>query len=384
MKDFAMNLTRLICLFIIINCSGFAYGQNDCAPVEKLKSMYAGNQQFRQVIEDMFTNVQNLPDGSANFWKNRNINDLYKFLNEWFYELPTTNNGLDRIVEFSLLYYHNPYGLKFVQKELGLSWTIFFVEEHGKFMDSKKSIASISEWLADSSLDNSDYQVPSDGFQSFNQFFARNLKPGTRPISRPQDNSVIVSPVDGVINWINNDLKLDSTMPIKGRMSLSLNQLLGHSPLASKFIGGTAVSIILLPENYHHYHSPVTGRLVESKDDVGNELFGSQILDVVGKGNIGYNADFSIYENFKHGYFIIMTKNYGYVALVPVGLETIGSVVFEDRVKNISPANEVLITKGEKLGYFAYGGSLVMLLFEKNRLNKLSVLQGQEIGKLSK
>jgi phosphatidylserine decarboxylase len=135
-------------------------------------------------------------------------------------------------VEFSLLYYHNPYGLKFVQQEPGLSWAIFFVGEHGKFMDSRKSIATIGEWLADSALQNGDYEVPPNGFQSFNQFFARNLKPGARPISRPADNSVVVSPVDGVINWINNDLKLDSAMAIKGRMSLSLNQLLDHSPFA--------------------------------------------------------------------------------------------------------------------------------------------------------
>lgn len=379
-----MRLHRLICLFILIAYSGFACGQKDCPPVEKLKSMYTGDEHFRNVIDSMFANVHPLPDGSPNFWKNKNIADLYTFLNEWFYELPTTHNGLDKIVEFSLLYYHNSYGLTFVQQEPGLSWTIYFVAEHGKFMDSKQSIASISQWLADSSLNNSDYQVPSDGFQSFNQFFARDLKPGTRPITRPQDNAVIVSPVDGVINWINNDLQLDSALPIKGRMSLNLNQLLGYSPLASKFIGGSAVSIILLPENYHHYHSPVTGMLVESKEEVGSELFGSQILDVVGKGNIGYNADFSIYEYFKHGYFIIQTENYGYVALIPVGLETIGSIVFEDRVKNINPAKEVVITKGEKLGHFAYGGSLVMLLFEKNKLSKLSVLQGQEIGKLSK
>jgi phosphatidylserine decarboxylase len=271
-----------------------------------------------------------------------------------------------------------------VQEEPGLGWTNYFVEEHGKFMDSKKSIGAINQWLSDSSLDNSDYEVPSGGFQSFNQFFARNLKPGLRPISRPLDNSVLVSPVDGVINWVNNDLQLDSAIPVKGRMSLSLNQMLDFSSLASKFIGGTAVSIILLPDNYHHYHAPVTGKLVESKEEVGTQLFGSQILDVVGKGNIGYNADFSIYEYFKHGYFIIKTENYGYVALVPVGLETIGSIVFEERVKNISSPKEVLVTKGEKLGHFAYGGSLVMIFFEKNRLNKLSVLQGEQIGKLSK
>ncbi len=39
-----------------------------------------------------------------------------------------------------------------------------------------------------------------------------------------------------------------------------------------------------------------------------------------------------------------------------------------------------MVTKGEKLGHFAYGGSLIILLFEKNRYNSLSVQQGQQIG----
>ena len=63
-----------------------------------------------------------------------------------------------------------------------------------------------------------------------------------------------------------------------------------------------------------------------------------------------------------------------------VGLETIGSVVFEKRVRNISKGHEVTVEKGEKLGHFAYGGSLVILLFEKNRFNSFSVQQGQQIG----
>jgi len=49
-------------------------------------------------------------------------------------------------------------------------------------------------------------------------------------------------------------------------------------------------------------------------------------------------------------------------------------------VKNISPAHELMVQKGEKLGHFAYGGSMVMLLFEKNRVNSITVQQGQQIG----
>ncbi|MBS1533076.1 MAG: phosphatidylserine decarboxylase [Bacteroidetes bacterium] len=350
--------------------------QADCPPVIKLRSMYSGDVKFRGLIDSMFLNVQPLPDGSQNYWKGKNINDLYIFLNRWFYTLPTASNSLDDITRFSLLYYHNPYGLRFVNQEPGLSWTFYFVKEQGRFMDSRQSTGNIHHWLADSSLHNEEYTVPANGYQSFNQFFTRKLKPGTRPVARPDDDAVIVSPVDGMISQMNVDLKPGDALPIKGRMRLNLNQLLGNSKFTDHFIDGTALSVILLPRNYHHYHSPVSGELVESREDVGNVLFGSQLMDFF----MTDNGDFSVFENYKHGYFIFHTNRYGYVAMIPVGLETIGSVVFEDRVKNISSEKPMTITKGERLGHFAYGGSLVILLFEKGRFSSINVQQGQQIG----
>lgn len=364
-----------IFLLIMMHCF-LANAQVDCPPVIKLKSMYTTDTSFRQVIDSMFLNVQPLPNGSQNFWKNKNVNDLYSFLNKWFYTLPTVSNGLDDIIQFSLLYYHNPYGLRFVNDEPGLSWTIYFVKEQGKFLDSHQSTGSIHLWLSDSSLHNNEYIVPSKGYQSFNQFFTRNLKPGMRRVARADDNSVIVSPVDGIIDWIKVDLKPDSALPVKGKMKLSLNQLLDSSKFANNFIGGTALSVILLPKNYHHFHSPVSGVLVESKENVGKILFGSQLMDFF----MTDDGDFSVFENYKHGYFIIRTKQYGYVAVIPVGLETVGSVVFENKVKNIFSGKKVMVSKGEELGHFAYGGSMVILLFEKNRMTSLSVQQGQQIG----
>jgi phosphatidylserine decarboxylase len=372
-----MELKCKTCLtFILLMNVLIASAQKDCPPVTKLKSIYSSDNGFKLLVDSMFDHVQNMPDGSPNFWKNKNINDLYAFLNEWFYTLPTTANGLDKIIEFSLLYYHNPYGLRFVNQEPGLSWSIYFVKEEGKFMDSKQSTGSIPQWLADSTLHNDEYENPPAGYNSFNQFFTRNLKPGMRPITRENDNSVIISPVDGIINWIDNDLKPDSALPVKGRMKLNVDQLLGHSPLANHFIDGTGVAIILLPQNYHHYHSPVSGTLVESKEDAGNILFGSQLMDLFLSGT----PDFNVFENYKHGYFIIKTAQNGYVAVVPIGLETIGSVVFEDRVNNIHAGQEVHVAKGEKLGHFEYGGSMVMVLFEKDKVSWLTVQEGQQVA----
>ena len=62
-------------------------------------------------------------------------------------------------------------------------------------------------------------------------------------------------------------------------------------------------------------------------------------------------------------------------------LAKIASVIFHDKFKNITNSNDpVPITKGDEIGYFQYGGSLNILLFEPGRFNSLSLLQGQRIG----
>ena len=159
MKKVRKGLLVLFICLITMNANA-QLANNDCPPVVKLKSIYLGDSNFKQLIDSTFANVQNLPDGTPNFWKSKNINDLYSFLNQWFYTLPGVSNGLDNILKFSQLYYHNPNGLRFVNQEPGLSWTIYFVKEQGKFMDSRQSTGSISEWLKDSSLHNEEYIVP--------------------------------------------------------------------------------------------------------------------------------------------------------------------------------------------------------------------------------
>jgi phosphatidylserine decarboxylase len=351
--------------------------------VKQLKTLYDSNKEFKNTLDLMLENVHDLPDGSENPWQDKDIDDLGEFLNEWFYFLPNTHNGLDRILKFTFLYYKNLNGMKFILEEPGLSWTNSFVEERGKFMDSPESTKIIEEWLIDNSLGNEDFVLPSEGFKSFNEFFIRDLKPGARPIDDVTDNSVLVSPADGVINMIVNELELNFEIPTKGRMTMSLKTLLNDSEYAKKFVGGSALAVFLMPDNYHHYHAPISGSIVESNEDVGDRLFGMpDMLDIINNGNVAYNKDYSVFENFRHGYFIIKTETYGYVAMIPIGLQTIGSVVFEEEYQEVNNSNPIPINKGQKLGHFAYGGSTVLLIFEKNKLSSMSVQQGQRIGKL--
>ncbi|MGI9545532.1 MAG: phosphatidylserine decarboxylase [Cyclobacteriaceae bacterium] len=380
-KRTALKFLTILYLLCMMPVNVFA--QEDSPPVLELKELVADDPEFKSTVDQMFENVKPLSDGSSNPWKNKDIQDLYTFLNEWFYFLPNTHDGLDRILEFSFLYYGNPNGKKFILEEPGLSWSLNFVEARGKYMDSHASTKKITNWLSDPKLKNDDFVLPADGFKSFNDFFTRDLKPGARSITDISDNSVLVSPADGVINMINNEIRLDDKIPTKGGMTLSLTELLDGSKYSEKFIGGTAMAVFLLPTNYHHYHAPISGTIVESRQDVGDRLFGMpDILDIINEGNVAYNKDYSVFQDFRHGYFIFDTKDFGHIAMIPIGLQTIGSVVFEEKFRNVREGSAVEVYKGDKLGHFAYGGSTVLLLFEKNRLDAINVQLGQQIGSL--
>ena len=383
-KLFRIRIQKWMCFSVFLFLTCIVYTQEVAPPVESLKSLYQNDAELKETINLMLENVQDFPDGTPNPWKGKDVEDLFSFLNDWYYFLPDPHNGLDRILEFSFLYHDNPAGMRFILEEPGMSWTNEFVDERGQFMDSPESAEIISLWLDDNSLANEDFIYPVEGFKSFNEFFIRDLIPGARRVDQVDDPSVLVSPADGVINMIANELTLDTQLPTKGMKTMSLNQLLEHSKYADKFVGGTAMAVFLMPDNYHHYHAPTSGTIVESNEEVGHRLFGmNDIPDMINKGNVAYNKDYSVFENFKHGYFIIETESFGYIGMIPIGLQTVGSVVFEDKLKKVTGNGDIQkVYKGQKLGHFAYGGSTVLLIFEPGRLSSISVQQGQRIGKL--
>ena len=378
-------LSSVVAVLFTLGSSVIVYAQDDTPPVKTLKELYKTNSEFRQTVDLAFAGVQAMPDGTPNPWQGKTIEDLYSFFNEWYYFLPNTEDGLDRIMHFAMLYYQNPHGLKLVREEPGLSWTHHFVAERAKYMESASSLSGLDEWLTDPDIYNDESVTPEGGFASFNDYFVRDLKPGVRPVARPTDNAVVVSPSDCVLNMINNDLTAETEIPLKGRMTLNLDALLAGSSYAGQFIGGTAMACFLLPDSYHHYHAPVTGTVVASQQDVDGIYFGMPDLPaMVNRGNPGYDQDFSVFEQFRRGYFIIKTPEFGYVAMVPVGLSTIGSVIFEEQFRDVKPDHPVQLLKGDRMGRFQYGGSLVILIFEPNRLSAVKTQMGQQIGVMNK
>ena len=347
---------------------------------------------FRTDYVKAVRNVQDPPPNTNRTvledWKKKtDIDDLVGFFQSWYGWKPEVETGLEQIQKFSWLYYKNDAGLKFVTEGLGRLMTEYFVVLNGMWYDtpSDKSTELIDAWIAKLGPKiMKQYKKPDIGlYSTFNEFFTRELKDNMRPISSPDDDAVAVSPADAIINMIDDRVNIDRPLDVKTQ-KITPRKLLNDSPLAEYFTDGTALSCILMPDVYHRYHSPVKGEVVESEQDVAGNYFGIEDFpNLLNGGNVGYGYDYSVFEHFRRGYLIIKTEKYGYVAVVPVGLNTISSVVFDEKFKRITDKDRPEpIDKGQEIGYFQYGGSLNILLFQNGVFPAVRIPQGQIIGTL--
>lgn len=336
----------------------------------------------------------------TNPWRDQSVDFFEAYFRSWFTFLPKPAGGLGKIIPFSFFYLNNPKGYEFLNTFRSsrqantpkyteiFDWIVNFVKLRGSFMDSEASAIYVDEWISYLGDAMNDFVIPENGYKSFNQFFIRQLKTeaNPRPISKPEDDSVVVAPADSVINFIISDLTLTEKMDVKTRQ-LNVRELLQDSVYARYFEGGAAVSCVLLPQNYHHYHSPVSGRVVESVEIPGIFFGMTDGNNFLNRLNFGQGTtDFSLFEDFHRAYYIIDTGAHGYVALVPVGLNTISSIN-PSLVCNtmVQPGGDPLpVSKGQELGYFAYGGSLNILLFQAGVMPSLSVQMGNRIGAMKK
>jgi phosphatidylserine decarboxylase len=361
-----------------------------------LQLYYENDAAFRDLIDTAFRNQQQLPPEyeDGNPWIGGNFDDLVGFFREWCTFLPTiqgtSDTGLEYIQRFAWFYYRNPYGVQFVQENPGRKITQLFAMERGLYLDSPDSTREIANWLKDERIEKEDYNLPDPtapdgGFKSFNDFFSRTLKDQakSRPQTMPERDYIIAAPTDCIMNAIPMKIvDADTKIPTKMGQALNISEMLDGSAHAGKFVGGTALSCVLMPNTYHHYHSPVSGHVVESRI-IHDAFYGYDDFPkwVPKNGNVGYyGTDFSQFENFQRGYFIVDTGKFGHVAMIPVGLDTISSIQFKEKFVDIK--EPVPVTRGDELGYFLYGGSLFIMVFEPGRYasDAIQVRLGNQIG----
>jgi len=255
------------------------------------------------------------------------------------------------------------------------AWMKKYVKARGEFLDTPASAARIPSYTALPNYHVDDYVAEPSGWLTFNQFFAREVKPGKRPIAEPRDDKVIVSPADSVFRgtW---DIDANSKVTVKG-VTWPIAKLLDGSPYQDAFKNGIYTHSFLDVDDYHRYHVPVAGEIKEVR-----KIEGRVYVNVIRKADGSLQIiDGDTYQyNQERGLIVIDSPEVGLVALLPVGMGSVSSV-------NLTPEIGAKLQKGDEFGFFMFGGSDIVMLFQSKGVvidAKVGTkyLQGQRIGEV--
>lgn len=116
------------------------------------------------------------------------------------------------------------------------------------------------EWfVARYGVDMNDAEESEPGYyQTFNEFFTRELKSGSRPIA-PGENT-LACPCDGTVSQA-GPIRAGAILQAKGRGYSLLELLGGDQTMAAEFGDGRFATIYLAPYNYHRMHMPVAANM---------------------------------------------------------------------------------------------------------------------------
>ncbi len=201
------------------------------------------------------------------------------------------------------------------------------------------------------------------GFESFNAFFHREYQLDKyRPLSCPGDDKVIVSANDGTVHRVAHEAKLCDTFWTKGQ-AYSLIDMFNGSPYTASFIGGDVLQSFLAGSDYHRWHAPISGKVLEARVIPGlmfSELLSEGFDISAGTRSQSYEAMVNT-----RGLIVIDNPAIGKVAVVPIGITEISSVTI-----SVRPGD--CVEKGEEIGYFSYGGSSMALVFQKDMIHTIT------------
>ncbi|MEO7401849.1 MAG: archaetidylserine decarboxylase [Polaromonas sp.] len=204
-------------------------------------------------------------------------------------------------------------------------------------------------------------------YATFNDFFTRALKPGARPLAGAE----LVCPVDGAISQFGT-IERDQIFQAKGHHYSTTAVVGGDAALAAQFQDGHFATIYLSPKDYHRIHMPCDGRL-SRMIYVPGELF--SVNPVTARGVPGLFARnervVCVFESARGPFVLILVGAtiVGSMATVWHGVVNPprGGAVREWRYPASPGQPEIFLKKGEEMGRFLLG-STVVLLFPKGPL----------------
>lgn len=244
---------------------------------------------------------------------------------------------------FLKLLYSTPFGkmalLPVAKRKFLSAW-------YGKKMNKASSVKKIEGFIKQLEINIEEAEKKISEFTSFNDFFYRKLKSTARPIENG-----FVSPGDGKMLAFENISDIHNFF-IKGR-EFTLEEFLGNKELAKKHENSSLIILRLAPNDYHRYHFPYNGTP-------------SKMTKI--KGDYFSVSPYALASNFtkvfcenKREYCILSSEDKGDIIVAPVGATMVGTII--ETFKSNTP-----VKKGDEMGYFAFGGSTIVLLVNKDKL----------------
>lgn len=238
----------------------------------------------------------------------------------------------------------------------------------GEWMDSPLSACLIRPFVKKYDIDLSEYEM--EGVRSFNDFFGRKIRSGSRPVDTDPDH--LIAPCDGLLSI--RKIQKDMVFTVK-QSRFTIGSLLRDRKLAKRYEGGLCLIFRLCVNHYHRYVYADSGRKSSNRHIDGR-------YHTVRPVALAHRPVFT--ENARE-YTVIRSETFGPVVQMEVGAMLVG------RICNYHGSRQV--RRGEEKGRFEYGGSTIILLIEKGKLtltdkirmsldteNEIPVLMGQMIG----
>lgn len=207
-------------------------------------------------------------------------------------------------------------------------------------LDTRASACLVPLFIRCQGISMEDYEKVH--YRSFNDFFTRKLADGARSVV--QEPGVFISPCDGRLSVYKVD---ESCSFLVKHTRYTVESLLKDQKLARRFAGGYAWVFRLCVDDYHRYIYPDDAVVSKHR----------RIPGVLHTVNPAANDVFPIYKENTREYCLLKTAHFQTMLQMEVG------AMFVGRIENAP--GERTVRRGEEKGFFAFGGSTVIILTQK-------------------
>ena len=221
------------------------------------------------------------------------------------------------------------------------------------FTQSKVSKHVIPSYIKYFNISTHDMIQKTNDFPTLHDFFIRKVTTSSRPID--ENTSSIISPVDATVETF-GDITADGLFHVKQK-TYSLQDMLGSDKIASDFHNGKYIVLYLSPAEYHRIHAPVDGKVLNQY------ILGAKSYPV-NKWGLQFGKQ-TISGNYRLLTELEMVNEKRCIH-IKVGAMFVNSIELTN--------NSTRWNKGEEVGYFSFGSTVVML-FEEGSMQFSSTIQ---------